>query len=95
MLPEFAQAGAFPSAASFGARFRLADEIGEMHSDKGGNRLTMTFKTEADGQFIGGQLKIGRFLQRYKILEELTGFRWPIWPMPTAREMSAELGAVL
>jgi hypothetical protein len=85
VLPKFAQARAFPAAACFGARFWLADEFGEMCPDKGGDRLTMALETEADGQFIGRQLKVGRFLQWYKILEELAGCRWPIWPVVAAR----------
>ena len=95
VLPEFVEAGAFPAAAAFGTRFRLADEVGKMCSDKGGDRLTMALKTEAGGQFIGQQLEVGRFLQRDKILEELAGLRWPIWPVPTTRELGAELRAVL
>ena len=95
VLPKFAQARAFPAAACFGARFWLADEVWEMCSNKGGDRLTMALETEADGQFVGCQLKVGRFLQGYKILEELAGFRWPIWPVAATREMSTELRAVL
>jgi len=95
VLPKFAQAGAFPSAAAFGARFRLADEAGEMSSDKGGDRLAMAFETEANGQFVGHQLKVGRLLQRDKIFEELAGFRRPIWPVAAAGEPSTELSAVL
>ena len=37
VLPEFAQAGAFPAAAGFGAWCWLADEVGEMGADKGGD----------------------------------------------------------
>jgi len=55
----------------------------------------MALETEAAGQFIGHQLKVGRFLQRDKILEELTGLRRPIWPMTTAGELGAESGAML
>ena|SRR5208282_6335480 len=95
VLPKFIQARAFPAAACFGARFCLANEVWEMCSNKSSDRLTMAFETEADGQFIGRQLKVRRFLQRYKILEELAGFRRPIWPMTAAREMSTELRAIL
>jgi len=95
VLPQFAQAGAFPTAAGLEARFGLADEVGEMRSDKGGDGLPMAFETEAGGQFIRHQLKVGRFLQRDKIFEELGGLRWPIWPVATTRELGAELGAVL
>jgi hypothetical protein len=55
----------------------------------------MALKTETNGQFIGCQLKVGRFLQRDKILEELAGFRRPIWPVAASRELSAEGGTVL
>jgi len=95
VLPQFAQAGAFPTAAGLGARFGLADAVGEMRSDKGGDGLPMAFETEAGGQFIRHQLKVGRFLQRDKIFKELGGLRWPIWPVATTRELGAELGAVL
>ena|SRR5208283_6217971 len=66
-----------------------------MRSNKGGDRLTMALETETDNQFIGRQLKVGRFLQRYKIFEELAGLRRPIWPVATPGELGAEPGAVL
>ena len=47
VLPEFADAAAFPAAAGFGAWFWLADQVGKMRSDKSGDRLTMAFETEA------------------------------------------------
>ena len=95
MLPELAEAGAFPAAAGFGARLWLAEEVREMGADKSGNGLTMALETETDGQFIGDELKVGRFLQRDKIFEELAGFRWPIWPVVTPRELGAEVRTVL
>ena len=70
VLPEFAEASAFPAAPGFGARFWLADEVGKVGSNKIGDRLTMALETEAAGQFIGHQLKVGRFLQRDKSFEE-------------------------
>ena len=94
VLPEFAQPGAFPAAAGFGAWGWLADEVGEMGADKGGDRLSMPLETEAAGQFIGHQLKVGRFLQRDKSFEELAGFRWPSWPVATPGEPRAERRAV-
>ena len=81
VLPEFAQPGTFPAATGFGAWGWLADEVGEMAADKGGDRLPMAFETEAAGQLIGYELKVGRFLQRDKIFKELAGGRWPIRPM--------------
>jgi len=56
--------------------------------------LAVALETKADGQFISDQLKIGRLLQRNKILEELPGCRRPIWPMVAGGELGSELGAV-
>ena len=95
VLPEFAEAGAFPATAGFGARCWLADEVREMRSDKSGNRLPMALETEAAGQFIGGQLKVGRFLQRDKVFEELAGFRRPSWPVAATGELGGERSALL
>lgn len=95
VLPEFAQAGPFPAAAGFGARFGLAEEIGEMRSHKGRHRLPMALEAEAQGQFIGRQLKVGRFLQRDKRFEELGNLRRPIRPVVAPGELGAEPRAVL
>ncbi len=95
MLPELVEAGALPSATAFGARFGLADEVGKMCSDKGGDRLPMAFETKADVQLIGYELKIGRFLQRDKSFEELFGFPGPVWPVAATGKLSGELRAVL
>ena len=94
MLPKFAQAGAFPSAAGFGVRFGLADKAGEMSSDKGGDRLAMALEVKAGRQFIGGQLKVGRLLQGNEILQEFDGRRWPVWPMVPAGEFGAKSGTL-
>ena len=95
VLPEFTQAGALPAAAGFGTRFWLAEEVGKMRSDKSGDRLTMALETEAQGQFIRCQLKVGRFLQRDKSFEELAGFSGPIGPVTATGELGAELRAAL
>jgi hypothetical protein len=95
VLPEFAQARAFPSAAGFGARFWPADEIGKMCADKSGDGFAMAFEAKADGQFIGGQLEVGRFLQRNEIPEELTSLRGPIGTVVATRKPGAQVRAVL
>jgi hypothetical protein len=94
VLPEFTEARAFPATPGFGARFWLADKVGKMRADKGGDRLTMALETEANFEFIGGQLKVGRFLQRYKIFKELADLRRPIWPVAAPGELGAESGSV-
>ena len=65
-----------------------------MRLDKGGDGFAVTLEAEADGQFIGGQLKVGRFLQGHKCSEELAGCRWPIRPVVSARKFGAEPRAV-
>ena len=95
VLPEFAQPGTLPAAPGVGAWGWLADEVGEVGADKGGDRLAMPPETEAAGQFIGHQLKVGRFLQRDKSFEELAGFRRPGWPVAAPGEPRAERRAVL
>ena len=62
VLPQFTEAGAFPTAAGLGAWLGLANEVGKMRSDKGGDRLAMALEIEPAGQFIGHQLKVGRLL---------------------------------
>lgn len=95
MLPELVEAGALPTTAALGAGFSLADEVGKMRSDKGGNRLSMAFEAEADAQLISQELKIGWFLQRDKVFKELFGFRGPIWPVAATGKPSGKLRAVL
>ena len=46
---------------------------------KRGHGLPMTLEAKAESQFIGHQLKIGRFLQGDKGFEELDRFGGPIW----------------
>ena len=64
-----------------------------MRADKGGDGFAVALEAEADFQFIGGQLKVGGFLQRHKILEELTGCWRPIWTVISPGELGAELRA--
>ena len=62
---------------------------------KRGHGLPMTLEAKAESQFIGHQLKIGRFLQGDKGFEELDRFGGPIWPVAAAGELRAELGPVV
>ena len=57
--------------------------------------MPVALETEACFQFIGHELKVGRFLQRDKILQELAGCWRPIWPVTTPGEPGAERRAVL
>jgi len=95
VLPEFADAGAFPSSAGFGTWFGLADKFGKACPGKGGHGWAVAFETRASFQFIGHELKIGRFLQRQELLEEANGLGRPVRPMVTAGAFGGEAGAFL
>ena len=77
----------------FGTRFRLADEIWQMGSGKGGHRFAMALKTEAGCQFVGHQLEVGRLLERQELLEKDPGFGRPFRPVVAAGELGGEVGA--
>ena len=66
-----------------------------MGSGKGGHRLPMAFEAEAGFQFVGDELKVGRFLKRQELFEEGDGLRGPLRPMGSARELGGESGSFL
>jgi hypothetical protein len=57
--------------------------------------LPVALETEAGFQFIGHELKVGRLLQRQKLLEEADGCRRPIRPMVATGELGGEPGTFL
>jgi len=71
MLPQFAQAGSFPTAAGFGGWRGRADQEREVMAGVGGDRFAVALESEAGGQFIGNELIIGRTLERQEGLKEL------------------------
>jgi hypothetical protein len=95
MLPEFADARAFPSSPGFGVWYGLGDEVGKVGSGKGGNGLAVALETEACFQFIGHELKVGRLLNGQELLEEGDGCRRPLRPMVPTREFGGEIGVFL
>ena len=95
MLPEFADAGAFPSSPSLRVRLGLADEVWKVGSGKGGDGLAVALETEAGFQLIGHELEVGRLLQGDELLEEGDGLRRPIRPVTAARDLGGEIGAFL
>ena len=66
-----------------------------MGSGEGGHRFPMALEAEAGFQFIGQQLKVGRFLEWDELLEEGDDFRGPVGPMVAAGELGEELRAIL
>jgi len=95
VLPKLVEAGAFPAAAAFGARFGLAEEVWKVGSGISGYGLPVAFETQAGFQLIGHQLEIGRFLKGEELLEEGYGLGRPVWPMVAAGELGGEPGAIL
>ena len=63
VLPEFAHAGAFPSALGFGDRIQGADQQREVTAGVSRDGFAVAVEGEAGGQFVGDQLIIGRPLQ--------------------------------
>jgi hypothetical protein len=94
VLPELTQAGAFPATPGFGTPFREEDKVWEMSSDKRGDGFAVALEAKADRQFVGRQLKVGRFLEWYKIFEKPAGFWRPVGLVVSAGDVSAEAGAV-
>ena len=95
VLPEFTHLGALPSSSGLGARCGRADQQGEVSAGVGGDRLAVTLKGEASGQFIGHELEIGRALERQEDLEELLHVVGPDGVMIAPGEVEAESGRML
>ena len=69
-------------------------ELGEMGANKGGDGLTVAFKSEADFQFIGDELEVGGTLQGDKLFQELRDGLRPIRSVIAARSLGAEARAL-
>lgn len=95
VLPQFIDAGAFPSPPGFGPRFRLAEEIRKMGSSEGGHRLAMTLEAETGCQFVGHELEVRGLLERQERLEKDQGFWGPVRPMVAAGKFGDEGGVFL
>ena len=65
-----------------------------MGSGEGGHRFPMALEAQAGFQFVGQQLKVGRFLEWDELLEEGDDFRRPVRPMVAAGELGDELRAI-
>ena len=59
VLPEFANAGALPSAFGFGGRIPSADKEWEVSASVSCDGLTVALEGEALGEFVGDQLVVG------------------------------------
>ena len=95
VLPEFADPGALPAAAWFGAGRGRTDQEWEVAAGEGGDRFAVAVEGEAGGEFVGDELVIGRALQREEGLEELLHGRRPSGAVVAAGEAQKEGGGVL
>src|SRR5437016_12576043 len=64
MLPEFAQAGAFPATARLRLALGQGDQRREVGAGIGGNGSAVAMESETSGQFVSHELVVGRLLQR-------------------------------
>lgn len=60
VLPKFADGGALPAAAGFGAAFGCGEQIGKVLADIGADGGARAMKLELTGQFIGQQREVER-----------------------------------
>jgi len=69
VLPEFADGGALPAAAGFGARILRGNQFWEMEAHIFGHGGAGTMEVKASGQFIGEQGEVERLAVGQDVLE--------------------------
>ena len=69
VLPEFADGGALPAAAGFGARLLGGNQLGEMEAHIVGHGGAGTMESKAAGQFIGEQGEVEGLAVGQDVLE--------------------------
>jgi hypothetical protein len=95
VLPQLAHAGSFPAAAGLGCGRGRTDQEREVTASVGGDGFAVALESEADGQFVGDKLVVGRSLERQEGLQELPDLRGPGGVMVAAGEVKSEVGRVL
>ena len=94
MLPQFAQAGAFPAAAGLGQGRGRADQQREVSAGVSGDGFAVADEGEAGGQFVGDELIVGRPLERQEGLQKLPDLGGPGGAMVAAGEAEGEGGGL-
>ena len=95
MLPEFAQAGAFPAAARLGSGRGRTDQEREVTAGVSGDGFAVALEAEAGGEFVGDELIVGRALEGQEGLQELLDLGGPGAAMVAAGEVEGEGGRLL
>ena len=77
MLPEFAQASAFPAATRLWDGCWSTDKEGEVSACVSSDRFAITNESESGCKFVRGELVVGRALEGQKGLQELLDLGGP------------------
>src|ERR1043165_1838760 len=94
VLPEFAQAGAFPATARLGLALGQGDQRREVGAGISGNGSAVAVEGETSGQFIGHELVVGRPLQRQEAFQKQIHVGGPVRPGRAAGELGSEGGGL-
>lgn len=90
MLPEFAQAGSFPTAAGLGEGRGRTDQEREVTARVSGDRFAVALESEAGDEFVGNELIVGRALERQEGGQELLDLGGPCAAVVAAGEVESE-----
>src|SRR6266478_2698472 len=90
MLPQFAQAGPFPTAAGLGVGRGRTDQEREVMAGVSGDRFAVALEGEAGSELVGDELIVGRALERQKGFKELLNLWGPGVSVVAAREVESE-----
>jgi len=90
VLPQFAQAGPFPTAAGLGDGRRRTDQEREVTTSVSGDRFAVALESETGGEFVGDELIVGRALERQEGLQEPLDLGRPCAAVVAAGEMESE-----
>jgi hypothetical protein len=90
VLPEFADGGALPAAAGFGAAFWCGKGVGKVLADVGGDGGARAMELETPGQFVGEEGKVERLAVGQEVRQEGMSGRGPLGTMVAARGLEGE-----
>lgn len=95
VLPEFADAGAFPSAPGFRDGKRLQDEVGKMRASVGSDGFSAAIEGEAGSKLIGDHLEIWRALEGQEGDQEFLDLQGPSLMVIASRDAQGEAGSAV
>jgi len=94
VLPEFADGGALPAAAGFGAGRLRGDMLGEVLLDVVGDGGTRALEVQAASQFVGEEGEVERLAVREDVSQEMVRGLGPGGVMIAAGRLGGEAGLV-